>query len=223
MAVMIDSGDFPHADGMTGGNLDRVVNRWSRKINGGFTEGAEWLLKAIEEVDRLELWKSYWNGFYKTREEFISAKVLHDFKVVEQTIPAILERLHAGESVNLERTSGERVEFIPPLSRHGGDRKSDQHNKKENVMLIERQGNAAKYRIAKLKRDAPEFAERLEAGEFPNVREAERAAGFPVPPKLTELERAYRAVMRLSESDRAKLAEMIVTRHPGENLPTRPV
>ena len=163
MAVMIDSGDFPHADGMTGGNLDRVVNRWSRKINGGFTEGAEWLLKAIEEVDRLELWKSYWNGFYKTREEFISAKVLHDFKVVEHTIPAILERLHAGESVNLERTNGERVEFIPPLRDKAG--RPDNDSKNENRIIV-RGGTNATYRIAKLKRDAPEIAERLQAGEF---------------------------------------------------------
>lgn len=204
-SVMIDSGDFPKAEGVTGGDLDRVVNRWSRKINGGFTEGAEWLLMAIEEIDRLELWKSYWDGFYKTREQFISAKVLHNFNVVEHTIPAILERLSSGEAVNLERTNGDRVEFIPPLRPHGVNRfTSDRLDNNEIVKSTEQGGNAAIYRIAKLKRDAPEFAERLQAGEFKTVREAERAAGFPVPPKLTPLERVLAAFNRLSQDDKSE-------------------
>jgi hypothetical protein len=46
------------------------------------------------------------------------------------------------------------------LKPHGGDRKSDQDNKNENVILNQVQGNSATYRIAKLKRDAPEIAER---------------------------------------------------------------
>lgn len=206
-AVMIDSGDFPHADGMTGGNLDRVVNRWSRKISSGFNDGAEWLLKAIEEVDRLKLWKSYWNGMYGTREQFIKAVLLLDFKVVEHTIPAILERLHAGESVNLERTSGERVEFIPPLRDKAGRPCNADRN--ENISITQDYGTSATYRIAKLKRDAPEFAARLEAGEFPNVREAERAAGFPVPPKLTPLEKVLKAFDRLNVDDKIEFCKRI--------------
>ena len=110
-AVRIDSGEFPTAEGVKGYDLDLVIGQWGKKIRGGFREGAEWLLKAIEEVDRLELWKSFWNGFYKTREEFIRAKVLGDFRVVEETIPAIVERLRSGESVSLDKTTGERVEF----------------------------------------------------------------------------------------------------------------
>jgi len=41
----------------------------------------------------------------------------------------------------------------------------------------EKGGNSAEYRIAKLKRDHPETAQRLMDGEFKNVAEAERAAG----------------------------------------------
>ena len=120
-AVRIDSGEFPTAEGVKGYDLDLVIGQWGKKIRGGFREGAEWLLKAIEEVDRLELWKSFWNGFYKTREEFIRAKVLGDFRVVEETIPAIVELLRSGESVSLDKTTGERVEFVPVLRSHGGD------------------------------------------------------------------------------------------------------
>lgn len=208
-AVRIDSGEFPTAEGVKGYDLDLVIGQWGKKIRGGFREGAEWLLKAIEEVDRLELWKSFWNGFYKTREEFIRAKVLGDFRVVEETIPAIVERLRSGESVSLDKTTGERVEFVPVLRSHGGDRKSDQGNKNENVSLVEQHGNAATYRLAKLKRDAPEFAERYLAGEFPNVREAERAAGLPVPAKLSQLERVLRAFERLSLDDKIEFCNRI--------------
>lgn len=209
--VKIDSGDFPTAEGAIGGNLDRVINKWRYKVAGGFREGAEWFLKAIEETDRLELWKVYGKGFYGTREEFIEAKILGDFQVVEETIPAIVERLKAGESVNLERANGDQVEFVPTLNHNGVNRfTSDRPDNNEIIRSTEQDyGTSSTYRIAKLKRDAPEFAARLEAGEFSNVREAERAAGFPVPPKLSTLERAYRAVMRLNESDRAKLATML--------------
>lgn len=119
-------------------------------------------------------------------------------------------QLDSGELDAIRKAKrGQTVGEVLALRPHGGDRRSDQHNKNENVMLIERQGNAAEYRIAKLKRDAPEFAERLEAGEFPNVREAERAAGFPVPPKLTPLERVQRAIIRLSDSDKVALREWL--------------
>ena len=101
------------------------------------------------------------------------------------------------------RTIGD---VIPPLRDKAG--RPDNDSKNENRIIV-RGGTNSEYRIAKLKRDAPEFAERLQAGEFKTVREAERAAGFAVPPKLTPLERAYRAVMRLDESDRVKLVEMI--------------
>lgn len=206
-AVRIDSGDFPTAEGVKGYDLDLVIGQWGKKIRGGFREGAEWLLKAIEEVDRLELWKSFWNGFYKTREEFIRAKVLGDFRVVEETIPAIVERLRSGESVSLDKTTGERVEFVPTLRDKPG--RPSNVDKIENVNNSHDGGNGTTYRLAKLKRDAPEFAERYLAGEFPNVREAERAAGLPVPPKLSQLERVLRAFDRLSLNDKIEFCNRI--------------
>jgi hypothetical protein len=76
--------------------------------------------------------------------------------------------LRSGESVNLERTNGERVEFIPPLRDKAGRPGNDDKN--QNVNISHDGGNSSTYRIAKLKRDAPEFAERLQAGEFRTVR-----------------------------------------------------
>lgn len=50
--------------------------------------------------------------------------------------------------------------------------------------------NSSTYRLSKLKRDAPEIAKRVEAGEFKNVAEAERAAGIK-PPKRDTKSPAY--------------------------------
>ena len=62
-------------------------------------------------------------------------------------------------------------------------------------------GNAAKYRIAKLKRDHPDIAERMANGEFKSVSEAERAAG--VKPELEPKSR-----LTLPTNDKAKAIEM---------------
>lgn len=96
-----------------------------------------------------------------------------------------------------------------PLNGHGGDRKTDQGNKNENVTLIEQRGNGLLYRISQLKRDHPTIAERLQSGEFKNVREAERAAGLDVPPKLSRVRKLIRAYDRLTESEQNEFREAI--------------
>jgi len=87
----------------------------------------------------------------------------------------------------------------------------DNDSKNENGINV-RGGNNLPYRIAKLKRDAPEIAERLASGEFPNVREAERAAGMPVPNKLTALEKIQRAFTRLDAGDQARFVYCLANR-----------
>lgn len=98
---------------------------------------------------------------------------------------------------------------VEAIAEHGGDRKSDQDSKNENGILNPRGGNNQPYRIAKLKRDHPAIAERLELGEFKNVREAERAAGLNVPPKLSRVRKLIRAYDRLTESEQSEFREAI--------------
>jgi len=107
---------------------------------------------------------------------------------------------------------GQTVGEVLALRPHGTNQFTEGGgNKSENITSIDQRGTGSAYRIAKLKRDAPEFADRLEAGEFGSVREAERAAGFPVPPRLTPLERVQRAIVRLSDSDKIALREWLGT------------
>lgn len=92
----------------------------------------------------------------------------------------------------------------------------DNHYKNENVMIIDQQGNSAAYRIAKLKRDYPDVAARIAAGEFKTVSEAERSIGLR-PPKMTALERVQRAYAKLDENDRNAFRTWL-----GENLEGEP-
>lgn len=84
-------------------------------------------------------------------------------------------------------------------------------DKNENVKpTIDHQGgNGQTYRIAKLKRDYPVIAQRLAQGEFRSVREAERAAGLDVPPKLSRVRKLIRAYDRLTESEQNEFREAI--------------
>jgi len=80
---------------------------------------------------------------------------------------------------------------------------SNQHlvgSKTENSTKQDR-GN--KYRIAKLKRDNPEVAQRLMDGEFKSVSEAERAAGLSRP-LLSNVEKVKRAYDRLSDDEKSE-------------------
>ena len=75
-------------------------------------------------------------------------------------------------------------------------------DKTENVTIGSDRGNSATYRLGRIKRDHPELAARIMAGEFKSVSEAERAAGLR-PPKATDLEKFQRAYFRLSIADQA--------------------
>ena len=72
-----------------------------------------------------------------------------------------------------------------PLARAGGDRKRDQVDVRQ---LDHQGGNDAEYLTAKLARDAPDFLERMQNGEFESVAAAARAAGIlKTPPKRVGL------------------------------------
>jgi hypothetical protein len=67
---------------------------------------------------------------------------------------------------------------VPPLAKHGEIGRG--RNRDDNIMSNQ-QGTSAAYLVRKLKRDAPEFAERLAAGEFRSARAAALAAGIIKP------------------------------------------
>ena len=212
MAVVIDSGDFPSAKNQDGGDLDRVIGKWQTKISRGFNEGAEWLLQAINEVVDLELWKTYWGGgfeFNKSREAFIKRKLLVDFDIVEDTLPAILEKLKQGEPVELTRKSGEVV----PLGLHGGNRKVDYQDRNPTLKTRGRD-----YDIARLARDRPDLLEQVNAGTL-TANAAAILAGFRKPPtRITSPDTALDAITSgLKADDRVSaVIELLNALKPAE-------
>jgi len=107
---------------------------------------------------------------------------------------------------------GTKLKDIPTLRDKAGRPKADKlsnYSKNENGIITPKGGNNLPYRLAKLKRDHPAIAERLKLGEFKNVREAERAAGLNVPPKLSRVRKLIRAYDRLTESEQNEFREAI--------------
>ena len=51
-------------------------------------------------------------------------------------------------------------------------------NENPNIVRVSRHGNDATYLAARIQRDYPDIAERLDAGEFPSVRAAALEAGI---------------------------------------------
>lgn len=112
--------------------------------------------------------------------------------------------LDAGSSKWLALVIGE-ARAAGALGRPGGDRRSDKAKVETNqgsVSTLKGKRDSS-YLARRLMRDAPEVFERLEAGEFPSVRRAAIAAGIVREP--TALERARRAVGKLSDAERVEL------------------
>jgi hypothetical protein len=89
----------------------------------------------------------------------------------DETAPKVLYWRMVGLDERLDPLIG----LAPPLNRQGQKGK-DYHGN------VSRQGQSSEYRIARLKRDAPEIATALARGEYPSVRAAAMAAGFVTPP-----------------------------------------
>ncbi len=76
--------------------------------------------------------------------------------------PDLFEKVVSGElDAIMKAKRGQTVGEVLALKPHGTNRfAEDRGNKNENITSIEQRGTASTYRIAKLKRDAPEIAER---------------------------------------------------------------
>ena len=100
-----------------------------------------------------------------------------------------------------------RVE--PALTREVAGMKGGRGNKAiDNVNSFKTKGgNQADYLAARIKRDHPQIAAGIAAGEYPSIRAAAIAAGIVKVPSA--LEAAKRAALRLSDAERAELQEWL--------------
>lgn len=103
-------------------------------------------------------------------------------------------------------------EEIQPLAGHGGDRRSDDFQSSTATLKTESEskGRGSDYRLARLKRDRPDLAERVIAGEV-SVYAAAREAGIRKPTvTVTSPESIARALRRhLAPDDLAALVQLL--------------
>ena len=93
------------------------------------------------------------------------------------------------------------------LKAHGGDRRSEEfRDQGDNVTLVAERGNAKTYTIARLRRDRPDLAERVDAGLL-SAHAAALEAGFRK--HLTPLEIAFRQIPKLTVNERRQLKDAL--------------
>ena len=123
---------------------------------------------------------------FSTLKDFVSAPVGQGglglkMEQVEHLLWFNPSYKHKAKKLSVMLGLAERAKQVPTLNEHGAVGNGRGDNSKNITSTVDR-GTSADYRIAKLKRDNPDVALRLEQGEFKNVAEAERVAGVK-PPK----------------------------------------
>jgi len=116
---------------------------------------------------------------YDTEERFLKEGLQLDPELVMRVVEW-LDQEKPEKAVTLAHVQKQ-------LKSHGGDRKSGKIKENQGYHdNVDQRGTSSEYRIARLKRDAPEIATALARGEYPSVRAAAMAAGFvaPSPPSL---------------------------------------
>jgi hypothetical protein len=207
MNLRIDSGGLPSAVGVEGNALMNVIRKWQSIADGRFPDDCAALLQMVDETDRLRLWEKNIGGFtFKDRFEFLQKRVLIDFNLTEQALDDIVKRLRKGETVKMRAqriVKAAKIEDVPTHEDHPGGRGKT----RASGTALARGQNHAAYLAARLKRDHPEIAERLAAGEFRSVRAAAKAAGIVHDPDaLDQLRRWWK---KASEEQRAEFLSEI--------------
>ena len=93
---------------------------------------------------------------------------------------------------------------VMALRSHGGDRRSE--DQADNISLKSEHGTGRDYTIARLRRDRPDLAERVEAGEL-SAHAAAIEAGFRH--RRTPFEIITRLITKLDAAERARLVEIL--------------
>ena len=124
---------------------------------------------------------------FSTLKDFVSAPVGQGglglkMEQVEHLLWFNPSYKHKAKKLSVMLGLAERAKQVPVLNENGRPKKDGNFDNSKNIKVINEGGTSSDYRIAKLKRDNPDVALRLEQGEFKNVAEAERVAGVK-PPK----------------------------------------
>lgn len=165
-AVMINTGPIDYRDEMSSVNREKWNELFVKRrlyIHTEFEHGCECVIDWLAEAEQF-----YVELGYETPDQMLEQELEIPPDWVRMAA-AVLQA--AGQNL-----SKSEVDRAIELKAHGRPKKGEE-GKGDNVTFKVR-GNDSDYIKARLRRDHPEIAERLEAGEFKSARQAGIAAGF---------------------------------------------
>jgi hypothetical protein len=126
-------------------------------------------------------------------------------KAGTEALTALRAEIHDWDQrVSLEKTR-QTSKAAPALAQHGGERtKADEQG---DIGTLNRGSNSAAYLAARIKRDAPEIAARVEKGEFKSMRAAAKAAG--IVKDRSPLERVQSIWQRCTAQEQEKIRDWL--------------
>jgi len=175
------------------GNLERDAGFFSRMVEG------------VREYDA---WKVI--GF-SSFEDFCKAELGKTLCEVEQIVSGVRVLQSTGRTAPITerqaRTAAETLAAAPKIQTlTDAGKKGGRGNKApDNVRGFS--GNSQTYLAARLRRDHPEIAERVKAGEFRSIRAAAIVAG--IVKVKTPLERLFAEWKKASQEERAEFLKSI--------------
>jgi len=187
----------PLSEAQNDGELEEIFRlKWPKSVTGLSTE-ANFFAEMVREAQEFEAWRVV--GF-ASFEEFCHAKLDMTLDEVDVIVRGVM--VAGGRVV----TKQEAVE----LGSHGGDRRSEEvKDQVTNGRLkpISKLGpNTRERTLARLHRDRPDLAAKVEAGEL-SANAAAIEAGFRK--KLTPLDELQRAWKKASSKEKATFRKLI--------------
>lgn len=186
--VTVTTGEFVSADGVEEGYaLGQVMVKWSRAATD-FVENAEWLVRIVEETDRLRLWEKNVDGFrFPDAETFLRQQVLLEFDLTEQQARSVIAAVRSHRTSDAQQVLAQAVAQAraqPLATRKESGAKGGRGKKAfDNIQSFKTQGGTSQtHTLRRLARDRPDLLAEVEAGRLsPNA--AAIKAGFRRPMK----------------------------------------
>lgn len=113
-SVKVHTGEFPSAVGVAPGyELSRVVGQWAVVAGTKFNLDCDWLIRMIDETERLRLWEVSVGGFtYPDRDTFLRKQVLLDFELTAQQTQNLVAALRGGRQDQAQKILSARDQEI---------------------------------------------------------------------------------------------------------------
>jgi len=160
----------------------------------------------------IEAEEAAWAGL-GSREAFIQECLGRPVDVIDMALEGV-KLFDLSEPVPLDKAvqaeAARRMARAEPLAKHGGDRKSEVVQDQGSYRTLKARGETADYLAARIKRDRPDIAARVEAGEYRSIRAAAIDAGIVKRP--CPIRAAQKAVEKMDEDQFNEFQDWLASR-----------